>query len=99
MGVFKTLFLLFTSQTLTVPVNSQEGTKNAAGQNGMLHLFLVPIVKELNTRDITKREVLTPLSNYKYEERNPVTFVGIVLEVSTPPQKVIVEPDTGSLKF
>ncbi|KAG8408308.1 hypothetical protein J3459_017913 [Metarhizium acridum] len=99
MGVFEALFLLFASQALAAPVDSQEGTKNAAGQNGILHLPLVPIAREVDARDIAKREISTPIDYFKYEGPKPATSVGIVLEIGQPPQKVIVEPDTGSSKF
>ncbi|EFY96981.1 peptidase A1family protein [Metarhizium robertsii] len=99
MGVFKTLFLLFASQALAAPVDGQEGTKNAAGQNGILHLPLVHFAKEVDARDIEKRGFSTPLDYFKYDGERAVTAVGIVLDVGTPPQKVILEPDTGSSKF
>lgn len=99
MGVYETLFLLFASQALAAPVDGQEGTKNAAGQNGVLHLPLVHFAKEVDVRDIEKRGFSTPLDYFKYDGKNAVTAVGIVLDVGTPPQKVILEPDTGSSKF
>ncbi|KJK76295.1 hypothetical protein H634G_08355 [Metarhizium anisopliae BRIP 53293] len=99
MGVYETLFLLFASQALAAPVDGQEGTKNAAGQNGVLHLPLVHFAKEVDVRNIEKRGFSTPLDYFKYDGKNAVTAVGIVLDVGTPPQKVILEPDTGSSKF
>ncbi|KID84321.1 secreted aspartic proteinase [Metarhizium guizhouense ARSEF 977] len=99
MGVFETLFLLFASQALAAPVDGQEGTKNADGQNGILHLPLVHFAKEVDARDIAKRGFSTPLDNFKYDGKKAVTAVGIVLDVGTPPQKVILEPDTGSSNF
>lgn len=99
MGVYETLFLLFASQALAAPVDGQEGAKNAAGQNGVLHLPLVHFAKEVDVRNIEKRGFSTPLDYFNYDGKNAVTAVGIVLDVGTPPQKVIMEPDTGSSQF
>lgn len=101
MSSLKTLVLLLASQALAAPVDSQDGTTKPIVQNGILQLSLstVPIEKELNATNIAKRQVPAPVDNFKFDGSKPVVALGIVLEVGTPPQKVIVEPDTGSSKL
>lgn len=101
MRLLETSFFLFASHALAAPVDSQDGTNNPVVQDGILQLSLstVPIEKELNATKINKRQVPAPVDNFKFDGSRPIVALGIVLEVGTPPQKVIVEPDTGSSKL
>ncbi|EFY97922.1 peptidase A1family protein [Metarhizium robertsii] len=94
MPVSKALLLLLASQSLALPSEKQESPAAA----GVLHLPLVyvPSAVDADGKHATRRQLSTGIDNYQY---NKDIAVGAVIEVGTPPQKVIVEPDTGSNNF
>lgn len=95
MPVSKTLLLLLASQSLALPSEKQA----SPAAPGVLHLPLVYVPSAVDTdgKTVTRRQLSTGADNYQY---NGDSFaLGTVIEVGTPPQKVIVEPDTGSTNF
>lgn len=101
MGLHVTLLGLLASQALAAPAIGSAGETTPAVQDGILQLpiFTVPVEEETITSNVTKRQVSGDLDNFKYEGRKPIVALGLALEVGTPPQKIILEPDTGSSKL
>ncbi|KAK2592408.1 hypothetical protein QQS21_009891 [Conoideocrella luteorostrata] len=99
MALVKTVAFLLVSTALASPAQKKGGSNEAArSQNSLLQLplFTVPIDPEVVSGNTPKREVSTGIDNYQYNGRWPVTALGVELNIGTPPQKVIIEPDTGS---
>lgn len=98
MRLSESSFLLFASHALATP---QSTTNKPVVQDGILQLALstVPIEKELNTTSLNKRQVSAPVDKFKFAGPRPLAALGIELQIGTPAQKVLVEPDTGSSKL
>ncbi|KAM0664290.1 hypothetical protein ACQRIU_006873 [Beauveria bassiana] len=106
MRVSATSLCLLAGQAVAAPPAArQDGAVEPVVQDGVfqLPLFTVASGEELleggnGTAGTarTKRQVITSLDNVKYGGSRPVTALGVIIEIGTPPQKVIIEPDTGS---
>lgn len=99
MAVLKTtLVALFASRALAVPIDEQK----EAPQDGLLQLPFFPMAAEIGNTGSpkTKRQVMEDLDKFEYKGRHGRTVaLGTVIEIGTPPQKVVVEPDTASVKL
>ncbi|KIE01415.1 Peptidase aspartic, partial [Metarhizium majus ARSEF 297] len=86
--------LLLAGQSLAAPVDNANETPA-----GVLHLPLVPVTPDPQDSDLSKRQAQADLEVYRFLGRRPVVGFGMPLEIGTPAQTVIVEPDTGSDLF
>ncbi|KAG8408727.1 hypothetical protein J3458_019744 [Metarhizium acridum] len=92
--------LLLAGQSLAAPVDS--ANEAPAGQNtpaGVLQLPLVPVTPDPQDASLSKRQAQGDLNMYRFLGLRPVVGFGMPLEIGTPAQTVIVEPDTGSDLF
>ncbi|KAM3523871.1 hypothetical protein NHJ13051_004848 [Beauveria bassiana] len=106
MRVSATSLCLLAGQAVAAPPAArQDGAVEPVVQDGVfqLPLFTVALEEELLEGGNgtagparTKRQVLTDLDRVKYGGKHPVPALGVIIEIGTPPQKVIIEPDTGS---
>ncbi|KAK2593846.1 hypothetical protein QQS21_008461 [Conoideocrella luteorostrata] len=98
MALSKTGFLLLAAKTLAAVANHKESPHEAKGQNGFIQFPLVPIHAEpaAASKSTTKRQLSTGIDDYEYGGRYHETALGVELTIGTPPQKVIIEPDTAS---
>lgn len=97
MSFSKAFLLLLASNALAAPAKEAD-----IDDGGVLHMPLIQIPVELDsTNSHEKRQAATGLDRWIYDRkgRSPLTALGVVLNVGTPPQKVLVEPDTGSSKL
>ncbi|KAH0594330.1 hypothetical protein MHUMG1_07678 [Metarhizium humberi] len=86
--------LLLAGQSLAAPVDNANETPA-----GVLHLPLVPVTPDPQDADLSRRQAQADLEVYRFLGRRPVVGFGMPLELGTPAQTVIVEPDTGSDLF
>lgn len=86
------LFLLLASQSLAAPTEKQETPKAGVLQ---LPVFQVPTINKTHDKALTRRQVSTEVDQFHYQNHD-LGALGTVIEIGTPPQRVIVEPDTGS---
>ncbi|KAK2590050.1 hypothetical protein QQS21_012278, partial [Conoideocrella luteorostrata] len=103
MALVKPFVFLLVSTAVAAPANHKGSSTKAIAESqyGLLQLplFTVPINPEVLSGKTQKRDVSTSIHNHKYGGPRPVTALGVALNVGTPPQKIIVEPDTGSTKL
>ncbi|KAK2616789.1 hypothetical protein QQS21_000166 [Conoideocrella luteorostrata] len=103
MGFVKLGIFSMLSGAMAAPPTVKETPVNKVGhQEGILQLslFNVPLELEMGANNKTKRQISTELENYIYDgSGGAIKTLGIALEFGTPPQKVIVEPDTASDKL
>lgn len=69
--------------------------------DGILQLPLITLdqlVQPVGANN-TKRQAGSDLDEYFYGGRKPVAALGVPIQIGTPPQTVILEPDTASTHF
>lgn len=96
MAFLNALFLLLAPHALAVSTE-QPSIPMPAGVL-QLSLFPAPPTNKTDGQALTGRQVSVEADNYNYF---PSTYPALetVIEIGTPPQRVIVEPDTGSVFF
>lgn len=101
MGPSDILLAILAAKTLAAPLDGQAGSHKPVVQDGILQLPLIgiPTEMEITGGNTTKRQVSVGQNNLLMPGIRPITALGIPLEIGTPPQTVIVEPDTASSKF
>lgn len=101
MRAFETILIFLASNALAAPADGQGAADKPVVQDGILQLPLFGVTAELETtgNKVTKRQASAELDRQRFGGSRPITALGIALEVGTPPQTVIVEPDTGSAKL
>ncbi|POR35619.1 Secreted aspartic proteinase [Tolypocladium paradoxum] len=101
MRAFETSLILLASTALSASVDGQEAANKPVVQDGILQLPLLTIKAAIGTTrsNVTKRQVPTDLDRQRFSGGGAVIALGIPLEIGTPPQTVIIEPDTGSSRF
>ncbi|XWX01990.1 hypothetical protein V2A60_010022 [Cordyceps javanica] len=92
MSISKGLVLLLTSQALALP---REVLQAQEAPGGLIHLPLAPVtpVTDEGAKSVARRQIFSGVDQYQYTTD---AAMGVVVEIGSPPQKVIVEPDTGS---
>ncbi|KAK2593675.1 hypothetical protein QQS21_008618 [Conoideocrella luteorostrata] len=98
MGFIKFVISMMLTTAIAAPSASKKTPSVKVAKEGILQLslFTIPPEIETNLKNKTKRQASTELENYMFEGSKPIKALGIILEIGTPPQKVIVEPDTAS---
>ncbi|KAM3436030.1 hypothetical protein MY4824_004508 [Beauveria thailandica] len=106
MHVSAAFLCLLTGQAVAAPhAARQEGAVQPVVQDGVFQLSFFTVApeeellmggNETTGTAMTKRQVPVGLDNVKYGGVRPAMALGVTIEVGTPPQKVIIEPDTGS---
>ncbi|EGX88264.1 candidapepsin-4 precursor [Cordyceps militaris CM01] len=91
MSVSRALLLLLASRALALP---REPLEARQVPSGVLHLPLVNMPASPAAGAKLRRQISLSMDQYLYSDN--AVAVGAVFDVGTPPQKVILEPDTGS---
>ncbi|EGX92128.1 candidapepsin-4 precursor [Cordyceps militaris CM01] len=96
MSLSAALLCLLASQAVAAPAGGQDAAPVVQDGIFQLPVFTVSAEEELAaSAGTTKRQVSAGLDNVKFGAR-PAVALGTTIMVGTPPQKVILEPDTGS---
>ncbi|KAM3449599.1 hypothetical protein MY3296_006819 [Beauveria thailandica] len=106
MPVSAAFLCLLAGQAVAAPhAARQEGAVQPVVQDGVFQLSFFTVApeeellmggKQTTGTAMTKRQVPIGLDNIKYGGVRPAMALGVAIEVGTPPQRVIIEPDTGS---
>ncbi|KAM3425898.1 hypothetical protein NHJ13734_009828 [Beauveria thailandica] len=106
MPVSAAFLCLLAGQAVAAPhAARQEGAVQPVVQDGVFQLSFFTVAPEEELlmggnetpgTAMTKRQVPIGLDNIKYGGVRPAMALGVAIEVGTPPQRVIIEPDTGS---
>lgn len=109
MRVSATSLCLLAGQAVAAPPAArQEGAVEPVVQDGVFQLPLFTVASEEELLEggngttgtaTTKRQVPAGLDKVKYGGARPVMALGVTIELGTPPQKVLVEPDTASYQL
>ncbi|KAM3539400.1 hypothetical protein ARSEF1564_007692 [Beauveria bassiana] len=109
MRVSATFLCLLAGQAMAAsPAARHDGAVEPVVQDGVFQLPFFTVAAEVELLEggngttgtaTTKRQVPTGLDKVKYGGARPVMALGVTIELGTPPQKVLVEPDTASYQL